>query len=52
MKLHKQFAIVIAEKHRDVIWTVNSNYTKIVDEFKKYKKLNPDSIAWIQTIIS
>lgn len=51
MKLRKQFAIVVAKAHGDIIWSVNTNYTRIVEEFKKFKKLNPTTNCWIQEII-
>lgn len=51
MKLHKQFAIVIAKTYGDVIYSVNANYDKIVEEFKKLKKSDPNINSWIQPII-
>lgn len=55
MKAHiKQFAIIIAKAHGDVIYSVNANYSKIVEELKKLRKSNPNlnaSNSWIQEII-
>lgn len=51
MKLHRQFAIVIAKTYGDVIYSISNNYNKIVDEFKTLKSENPNTEMWIQPII-
>lgn len=51
MKLFRQYAIVIAKAYGDIIWSIDTNYNRIVDEFKKYKKENPNVTCWIQEII-
>ena len=52
MKLRRRYAIVIAKKYGDVIWSIDTNYSRIVEAFKKYKKLNPEVNCWIQEIIT
>lgn len=55
MKVHmKQFAIIIAKAHGDIVYSVNTNYAKIVEEFKRLRESNPNlnaSNSWIQEII-